>query len=102
MSSESQYRILFLSTGNAARSISLNTSFEWLEKAASRLTALGPIPCAVFVVNSVIPADACEIDNLHQATPAQLKQLQDGFAVTEAIQEIRRREFTGKETKRKV
>jgi hypothetical protein len=54
------------------------------------------------VVNSVIPADACEIDNLHQATPAQLKQLQDGFAVTEAIQEIRRREFTGKETKRKV
>jgi len=54
------------------------------------------------VVNSVIPADACEIDNLHQVTPAQLKQLQDGFAVTEAIQEIRRREFTGKETKRKV
>jgi hypothetical protein len=43
-----------------------------------------------------------KIDNLHQATPAQLKQLQDGFAVTEAIQEIRRREFTGKETKRKV
>jgi|GraSoi2013_100cm_1033763.scaffolds.fasta_scaffold64134_1 hypothetical protein len=53
-------------------------------------------------LHALIPADACEIDNLHQATPAQLKQLQDGFAVTEAIQEIRRREFTGKETKRKV
>ena len=53
-------------------------------------------------LHALIPADACEIDNLHQATPAQLKQLQDGFAVTEAIQEIRRREFTGKGTKRKV
>jgi hypothetical protein len=53
-------------------------------------------------LHALIPADACEIDNLHQATPAQLKQLQDGFAVTEAIQESRRREFTGKGTKRKV
>src|SRR5258708_3022516 len=49
-----------------------------------------------------IPAAAYEIDNLAHATPAQLNQLQDGFSVTEAIQEIRRREFTGKETKRKV
>jgi hypothetical protein len=53
-------------------------------------------------LHALIPADAFKIDNLNQATPAQLKQLQDGFAVTEAIQEIRRREFTGKETKRKV
>jgi hypothetical protein len=53
-------------------------------------------------LHALIPPDACKIDNLTQATPAQLKQLQDGFAVTEAIQEIRRREFTGKETKRKM
>jgi hypothetical protein len=36
---------------------------------------------------AIIPADACKIDNLNQATPAQLKQLKDGLAVTEAMQE---------------
>jgi hypothetical protein len=48
---------------------------------------------------SLIPADACKIDNLSQATPAQLKQLKDGLAVTEAMQELRRR-TAGKETER--
>ena len=42
---------------------------------------------------SLIPADACKIDNLSQATPAQLKQLKDGIAVTKAMQELRRKEL---------
>ena len=45
----------------------------------------------------IIPADSCKIDNLSQATPAQLRQLRDGIAVTQAMQELRRRELTGKE-----
>jgi hypothetical protein len=42
-------------------------------------------------LHALIPQDACKIDNLSQATPAELRQLQDDFAVTEAMQEIRRR-----------
>jgi hypothetical protein len=42
-------------------------------------------------LHALIPRDACKIDNLSQATPAELRQLQDDFAVTEAMQEIRRR-----------
>jgi hypothetical protein len=42
-------------------------------------------------LHALISGDACEIDDLHQATPAQLRQLQNDFAVTEAMQEIRRR-----------
>jgi hypothetical protein len=42
-------------------------------------------------LHALIPQDACKIDNLSQATPAELRQLQDDFAVTEALQEIRRR-----------
>jgi hypothetical protein len=38
---------------------------------------------------SLIPAEACKIDNLSQATPAQLRQLKDGLAVTRAMQQIR-------------
>jgi hypothetical protein len=37
-----------------------------------------------------------KIDNLNQATPAQLRQLQDGLAATEAMQEIRRAELLAK------
>jgi hypothetical protein len=44
---------------------------------------------------SLIPADSCEIDNLSQATPAQLRQLRDGLAVTQAMQELRRKELFG-------
>jgi hypothetical protein len=51
-------------------------------------------------LHAVIPADVCKIDNLNKATPAQLKQLKDGLAVTDAMQEIRR-ETAGKETDRK-
>jgi hypothetical protein len=52
-------------------------------------------------LHSLVPADACKIDNLNRATPAQLKQLKDGLAVTEAIQQLRRR-TVGKETERKL
>jgi len=79
MSSESQYRILFLSTGNTARSIFAEYFIRMVGKGSFEAYSAGTDPLR-----------------------AQLKQLQDGFAVTEAIQEIRRREFTGKETKRKV
>jgi hypothetical protein len=50
-------------------------------------------------LHAVIPADSCKIDNLNQATPAQLQQLRDGLAVTDAMQQIRRR-TAGKETDR--
>jgi hypothetical protein len=42
---------------------------------------------------TLIPADSCKIDNLSQATPAQLKQLQDGLAVTNAMQQLRAAEL---------
>jgi len=51
-------------------------------------------------LHALIPADACKIDNLSHATPVQLKQLKDGLAVTQAMQELRRREFADKETER--
>jgi hypothetical protein len=47
-------------------------------------------------LHALIPPDAFKIDNLNQATPAQLRQLKDGLAVTEAMQKIRRR-TAGKE-----
>jgi len=31
-----------------------------------------------------------KIDNLNRATPAQLRQLKDGLAITEAMQQLRR------------
>jgi hypothetical protein len=40
---------------------------------------------------AIIPPDACKIENLSQATPAQLKQLKDGLAITDAMQQLRRR-----------
>ncbi len=45
---------------------------------------------------AIIPADACKIDNLNKATPAQLRELKDGLMVTDAMQQIRRR-TAGKE-----
>ena len=47
-------------------------------------------------LHALIPPDVCKIDNLNQATPVQLKQLKDGLAITEAMQQIRRR-TAGKE-----
>jgi hypothetical protein len=48
-------------------------------------------------LHALIPLEVFKIDNLNQATPAQLRQLKDGFAITEAMQQIRRRRTTGKE-----
>ena len=42
-------------------------------------------------LHALIPLESFKIDNLNQATPAQLKQLKAGLAVTQAMQEIRRR-----------
>jgi hypothetical protein len=41
---------------------------------------------------TLIPADSCDINNLNQATREQLKQLRDGTAVTQAMQQLRRRQ----------
>jgi hypothetical protein len=38
---------------------------------------------------NLIPAESCKIDNLSQATREQLKQLRDGIAVTQAMQDLR-------------
>jgi len=47
-------------------------------------------------LHALIPLEVFKIDNLTQATPAQLRQLKDGLAITEAMQQIRRRS-AGKE-----
>ena len=44
-------------------------------------------------LHALIPLDACKIDNLTQATPAQLRQLRDSLAITQAMQELRRKEL---------
>jgi hypothetical protein len=44
-------------------------------------------------LHDLIPPDACKIDNLSQATPAKLKQLKDGLAITQAMQELRRKKL---------
>jgi hypothetical protein len=51
---------------------------------------------------ALIPVDSCKINNLSQATPTQLKQLKDGLAVTEAMQQIRRAELLTKERGRSL
>jgi hypothetical protein len=40
-------------------------------------------------LHALIPPDACKIDNLSQATRAQLSQLRDGLSVTNAMQQLR-------------
>ena len=47
-------------------------------------------------LHALIPAETFKIDNLSKATPEQLGQLKDGLAITEAMQQIRRR-TAGKE-----
>jgi hypothetical protein len=48
-------------------------------------------------LHALIPPDACKIDNLSQATPAQLRQLKDGLMVTDAMEKIRCADFLAKE-----
>jgi hypothetical protein len=40
-------------------------------------------------LHALIPPEVFKIDDLNQATPAQLRRLKDGIAVTEAMQQIR-------------
>ncbi len=51
-------------------------------------------------LHALIPLDVFKIDNLSQATPAQLRQLKDGLAVTDAMQQIRRADYLAKEAER--
>jgi hypothetical protein len=46
-------------------------------------------------------SDSEKLDQLH-ATPAQLRQLKDGLAVTQAMQQIRRAELLAKERGRSI
>jgi len=39
-------------------------------------------------LRDLIPADACKIDNLNKATPAQLRQLKGALEVAEALQQL--------------
>jgi bifunctional non-homologous end joining protein LigD len=48
-------------------------------------------------LHALILLEVFEIDNLNQATPAQLKRLKDGLAITQAMQQIRRAELLAKE-----
>jgi hypothetical protein len=48
-------------------------------------------------LHALIPPDSCKIDNLNQATPAQLRQLKDGLAITEAMQQINAEVFAKKQ-----
>jgi hypothetical protein len=51
-------------------------------------------------LHDLIPPEVLKIDNLNQATPAQLRQLKDGLAVTEAMQQLRRADCLAKEAER--
>jgi hypothetical protein len=53
-------------------------------------------------LHALIPLEAFEIDDLNRATPTQLKQLKDGLAITEAMQQIRRAELLAKERGRSL
>ena len=41
-------------------------------------------------LRALIPADVCKIEDLNQATPAQLKQLKEAIEVAEALQQLER------------
>jgi hypothetical protein len=47
-------------------------------------------------LHALIPADVFKIDSLSTATPAQVRLLKDGLAITEAMQQIRRAELLAK------
>jgi hypothetical protein len=44
-------------------------------------------------LRGLIPADVCKIDDLNQATPAQLKQLQRAIEAALALQQLDAEEF---------
>jgi hypothetical protein len=50
-------------------------------------------------LRALIPAEVFKIDSMSTATPAQLKELQEALAVSEAIQKL---EFLAEKSKRKL
>ena len=44
-------------------------------------------------LRALIPADVCKIEDLNQATPAQLKQLKEAIEVAEALRQLERSDF---------
>ena len=44
-------------------------------------------------LRALIPADVCKIDDLNQATPAQLKQFQGAIEAALALQQLDAEEF---------
>jgi hypothetical protein len=44
-------------------------------------------------LRALIPADVCKIDDLNQATPAQLKQLQGAIEAALALQQLDAEDF---------
>jgi hypothetical protein len=53
-------------------------------------------------LHALIPPETFKIDSLSTATPAQLKQLKDGLAITDAMQQIRRAELLWKRNRAKT
>jgi hypothetical protein len=51
-------------------------------------------------LHALIPPEVFKIDDLSEATPAQLRESKDGLAVTEAMQQIRRADCLAKEAER--
>jgi hypothetical protein len=50
-------------------------------------------------LHALIPAEPFKIDSLSTATPAQVRLLRDGLAVTDAMEKIRCADFLAKEAK---
>jgi hypothetical protein len=48
-------------------------------------------------LHALIPWESFEIDDLSKATPAQVRLLRDGLAVTDAMEKIRCADFLAKE-----
>lgn len=44
-------------------------------------------------LHALIPAEVFKIDNLNQATPAQLRQLKEALAISEAMQQTQQRKL---------
>jgi hypothetical protein len=53
-------------------------------------------------LHALIPAETFKIESWKTATPEQVRQLRDGLAVTDAMQEIRRADYLAKERGRSL
>jgi hypothetical protein len=53
-------------------------------------------------LHALIPAETFKIDSLSAATPAQVRLLRDGLAVTDAMEKIRCADFLAKEANQRT